>query len=87
MNPPSKLSRRASVIWFRCCALESRLCADNQTTHVQESLCRFQIKDLVDVDDFVDDVKDETSWMVDWDKKESDDAEGAPAEDVSKKDA
>ena len=87
LNPPPKLIRRASVIECRCCTRETRLCAEITTTHVQESLCRFKIKDLVDVDDFVDDVKDETAWMVDWDKKASDDAEGVPAGDDAKKDA
>ena len=39
----------------------------------------FQIKDLVDVPDFIEDVKDETSWMVDWDKgKENNEESGDP---------
>lgn len=30
----------------------------------------FQIKDLVDGPDFIQDVKDETGWMIDWKKHE-----------------
>lgn len=31
----------------------------------------FQVKDLVDVPDFIEDVKDETQWIYDWKKGEA----------------
>jgi hypothetical protein len=46
---------------------------------------RFQIKDLVDVPDFIEDVKDETSWMVDWDKKAPEDQSESAEGDATKK--
>lgn len=45
----------------------------------------FQIKDLVDVDDFVEDVKDETSWMVDWKKGGEDGEDGGEEGGEAKK--
>lgn len=45
----------------------------------------FQIKDLVDVPDFIEDVKDETSWMVDWDKKAPEDQSESAEGDATKK--
>lgn len=44
----------------------------------------FQLKDLVDVPDFVDDLKEETGWMYDWKKDDGEEgaekAEGEKAE-------
>ena len=43
----------------------------------------FQIQDLVDVPDFIDDVKDETSWIVDWKKSGEEEGSTRHVEDAA----